>query len=66
MAAVESQWLKLGLGTTDLSENNLKYCNGFDASRNEYGNHFMATAYFARRQGPPVSYTHLDVYKRQL
>ena len=52
MAAVESQWLKLGLGTTDLSENNLKYCNGFDASRNEYGNHFMATAYFARRQGP--------------
>lgn len=52
MAAVESQWLKLGLGATDLSENNLKFCNGFDASRNDYGNHFMATAYFARRQGP--------------
>ena len=52
MAAVESQWLKLGLGTTDLSENNLKYCNGFVTARNEYGNHFMSTAYFARRQGP--------------
>ena len=52
MASVESQWLKLGLGASDLSENNLKYCNGFDASRNEFGNHFMATAYFARRKGP--------------
>jgi len=52
MASVESQWLKSGLGAWDLSENNLKYCHGFDASRNEYGNHWMSTAYFARRSGP--------------
>ena len=54
IASVESQWLKLGLGTWDLSDNNLKYCHGFDPSRSTWGNHFMATAYFARRSGPLV------------
>jgi len=52
IASVESQWLKLGLETWDLSENNLKYCHGFDPARSYYGNHFMSTAYFARRSGP--------------
>lgn len=51
MASVESKWLVLGLGSWDLSENNLKYCHGFDASRSYYGNHWMSTAYFARRSG---------------
>jgi C1A family cysteine protease len=51
MASVESRWLVLGLGASDLSENNLKYCHGFDASRSYYGNHWMSTAYFARRSG---------------
>jgi C1A family cysteine protease len=51
MASVESRWLVLGLGSWDLSENNLKYCHGFDASRSYYGNHWMSTAYFARRSG---------------
>ena len=54
MASVESRWLKSGLGTWDLSENNLKYCHGFDPSRSTYGNHWMSTAYFARRSGPLV------------
>lgn len=51
MASVESKWLTLGLGEWDLSENNLKYCHGFDATRSYYGNHWMSTAYFARRSG---------------
>jgi C1A family cysteine protease len=51
MASVESRWLVLGLGIWDLSENNLKYCHGFDANRSYYGNHWMSTAYFARRTG---------------
>jgi C1A family cysteine protease len=51
MASVESKWLTLGLGEWDLSENNLKYCHGFDPSRSYYGNHWMSTAYFARRSG---------------
>jgi C1A family cysteine protease len=54
MASVESQWIKLGLGTWDLSDNNLKYCHGFDPSRDTWGNHFMSTAYFARRKGPLI------------
>jgi C1A family cysteine protease len=51
IASVESRWLVQGLGNWDLSENNLKYCHGFDASRSYNGNHWMSTAYFARRSG---------------
>jgi len=52
MGAVESRWLMLGLGTYDLSDNNLKWCHKYIPSRSTYGNHWMATAYFARRSGP--------------
>jgi C1A family cysteine protease len=52
IASVESQWLVKGLGSWDLSENNLKFCHGFIASRSYNGNHWMSTAYFARRSGP--------------
>lgn len=52
MASIESRWLVLGSGSWDLSENNLKYCHGFAESRSYYGNHWMSTAYFARRSGP--------------
>ena len=54
MASVESQWIKLGIGAWDLSDNNLKYCHGFDPSRDTWGNHFISTAYFARRKGPLI------------
>lgn len=54
MASVESQWIKLGIGAWDLSDNNLKYCHDFDASRDTWGNHWMSTAYFARRKGPLI------------
>jgi C1A family cysteine protease len=52
MGAVESRWKMLGLGTYDLSDNNLKWCHKYIPSRSTYGNHWMSSAYFARRSGP--------------
>ncbi|MBE0640121.1 MAG: T9SS type A sorting domain-containing protein [Bacteroidales bacterium] len=52
MGAVESRWLMLGMGTYDLSDNNLKYCHKYLPERSTNGNHWMATSYFARRSGP--------------
>jgi C1A family cysteine protease len=54
IASVESRWLVSGLGSWDLSENNLKYCHGFNNDRSYYGNHWMSTAYFARNSGPLI------------
>lgn len=51
ISSVESRWLVLGQGTWDLSENNLKYCHGFIPEVSYWGNHYMSTAYFARRHG---------------
>jgi len=52
MGAVESRWLMLGMGEYDLADNNLKYCHKYIPSRSTYGNHWMSSAYFARRSGP--------------
>ena len=52
MGAVESRWLMLGLGEYDLSDNNLKFCHKYLPERNTNGNHWMSSAYFARRSGP--------------
>ena len=52
MGAVESRMLMLGLGEYDLSDNNLKYCHKYIPSRSTNGNHWMSSAYFARRSGP--------------
>ncbi len=52
MGAVESRWKMLGLDTYDLSDNNLKWCHKYIPSRSTYGNHWMSSAYFARRSGP--------------
>jgi C1A family cysteine protease len=52
MGAVESRLLMLGLGEYDLSDNNLKYCHSYIPARSTNGNHWMASAYFARRSGP--------------
>jgi hypothetical protein len=35
-----------------LSDNNLKHCHQYVPERSTNGNHWMATAYFARRDGP--------------
>jgi len=52
MGAVESRWLMLGLGEYNLSDNNLKWCHLYVPERSTWGNHWMSSAYFARRSGP--------------
>ncbi len=52
MASIEPWWRKTGMGDYQLSDRNLQLTHGFDDSRNTYGNHFMATAYFSRGSGP--------------
>lgn len=52
MGAVESRLLMLGLGEYNLSDNNLKWCHRYIPERSTNGNHWMSSAYFARRSGP--------------
>jgi C1A family cysteine protease len=52
MGCVESRLLMLGYPEYNLSDNNLKFCHGYVPSRNTNGNHWMSSAYFARRSGP--------------
>jgi C1A family cysteine protease len=52
MGSIESRWLDLGLGTFDLSEQNLKNGHGFLWGHCDGGNSWMATAYLVRGNGP--------------
>ena len=52
MGAIESQWLKMGLGSYDLSEQSLATCHGFDWGYGEGGNDMLAMAYLTRLEGP--------------
>ncbi|HQF00868.1 MAG TPA: C1 family peptidase [Bacteroidales bacterium] len=52
MGTVEARLLMLDKGYYDLSDNNLKICHKYLPERNTYGNHWMATSYFARHSGP--------------
>ncbi|MBN1638250.1 MAG: T9SS type A sorting domain-containing protein [Ignavibacteriales bacterium] len=52
MAAVESRMIRKGVGTYDLSENNLNYGHGFVWTPCSGGNAYLSTAYFARLDGP--------------
>lgn len=52
MGAVECRLKMLGYPEYNLSDNNLKFCHGYIPSRNQNGNHWMSSAYFARRSGP--------------
>lgn len=52
MGAVEARLKMLGYPEYNLSDNNLKFCHGYIPSRNTNGNHWMSSAYFARRSGP--------------
>ena len=57
MGAIESNWLKTGYGTYDLSEQNMRTCHGFVNANNNTcagGNHFIAAAYLTRRDGPAL------------
>jgi C1A family cysteine protease/PKD repeat protein len=55
MGAIESRWLKLGIGTPatlDLSEQNMATCHGFQAGINDGGSDYIAAAYLSRLSGP--------------
>lgn len=60
MATVEPWWRTTGLGSHELSDRNLQLTHGFDDTRNTYGNHYMATAYFSRGSGPVEKNAGLD------
>ncbi len=52
MASVESFRRTQYNETVILSDLNLKLYHGFDSTRTNNGNHYMATSYFSRRSGP--------------
>jgi len=60
MVTVEAWWRQIGLGDFYFSDMNLQLTHGFANSRNTYGNHYMATAYFSRGSGPVEKNTHED------
>lgn len=52
LASIESQWLKQGLDTFDLSEQHMVTCHGYEWGYGEGGNDYLAMAYLTRLQGP--------------
>lgn len=52
IASIESSLLKKGIGTYNLSEDNLIDCHSFDESPCTGGSYYMANALFTRHQGP--------------
>lgn len=52
MGSIESNWLKFGHGTFDLSERNMVTCHGFDWGVCDGGGAPMSGAYLCRRDGP--------------
>ncbi len=52
IGSVESFRLSAGIKDTIFSDNHLKLFHGFEPERNTSGNHYMATAYFSRGNGP--------------
>lgn len=52
LASIESCLLKSGVGSVDLSENNLANLSGFDNGFSDGGNHNMSSAYLLRWDGP--------------
>jgi len=52
IGAIESSWLKNRYGTSDLSEENMGTCHGFEFGINDGGNDLIAAAYLTRLDGP--------------
>jgi len=50
-ASIESFWLKQGLGSYNLSEDNINNCHGFDWAPCNGGNIYISFAYLARGSG---------------
>jgi len=60
MGSVESVRISAGLSDDVLSDINLKLFHGFEPERNTSGNHYMATAYFSRGNGPILKQPETD------
>jgi PKD repeat protein/C1A family cysteine protease len=52
MSAIESNWLREGYGSYDLSEDNIIHCHDFDISACEGGNPFITAAMLTQGHGP--------------
>lgn len=52
LGSIESRWLEMGLGSYDLSEQNMVTCHGLNSGYGEGGNEMMAFAYLGRFSGP--------------
>lgn len=52
MGAIESHWITLGFGNSNLSENNIVYGHRFEYMPDDGGNYAMTTAYLIRGDGP--------------
>jgi C1A family cysteine protease/PKD repeat protein len=55
IGSIESRWLSMGFPETDLSEQNMAACNGFDEENWGFGqgaNQFVCSAYLTRFDGP--------------
>ncbi|MCK4853981.1 MAG: T9SS type A sorting domain-containing protein [Bacteroidales bacterium] len=50
--SLESSWLKMGFSETDLSEQNLSGCHGYEWAYGTGSNPYIATAYLSRMSGP--------------
>ena len=66
IGSVESFRKSAGNIDADLSDIHLKLFHGFDSARSTSGNHYMATAYFSRGNGPVATNLKIDsVYNPQ-
>jgi len=52
IGTLESSWLKMGFPETDLSEQNLSGCHGYEWPYGTGSNPYIATAYLSRMSGP--------------
>jgi C1A family cysteine protease len=52
IGSLESSWLKMGFSATDLSEQNLSGCHGYEWAYGTGSNPYIATAYLSRMSGP--------------
>ncbi len=50
--SLESSWLRMGFSETDLSEQNLSGCHGYEWAYGTGSNPYIATAYLSRMSGP--------------
>lgn len=63
ISSIESFFASTQYSNTLLSDKNLFNFHGFDSSRTTYGNHYMATAFFTRGNGPVMEGTRYDTVK---